>query len=226
LRDKRKLFIVISKRQNKHDKRKIMPRGVELATEYRVPTEDRNATSRQKEPDRRALFLSQMSELLLDKPQECYGQPIKEINFNRRFGTLVLGLDQDGVLPSLINQPQLDELYEFGFRPKAEFHITVLNFTNGRRIRSLRGVSHRKKQDRVEKESQEIDWSWQPTGEFYSYQGRQHGSLKMMALVDCPGSEVFYQRLEDKLPGLDLARNPMHITLLETTATQLLAASP
>lgn len=139
---------------------------------------------------------------------------IRDIRFNRRYGTMLLTLNNKKTLPRLIEPGHLDEFREFGFRPKDDLHITILNYENGRRL--LHGLGGNRHLGVVQREAKAIDWSWRPTGVFVPFMGRRRNTnvIKLITLVDCPGSETFYNVLEDNMSGLDLERHPMHITLM------------
>lgn len=169
-----------------------------------------------KESQPRALFLVERpviqvsTEAPLDHERR---ERIQKLKFNRRMGTLLLELNEKKVLTKLLSRSQREEFLQFGFRPQKEPHITVLSYCNGLRIiKALNG--DRKKLASVEAEASKVDWSWRPTGEFFSFQGRRRGNLRIMTLIDCPGAEELYGRLEEELPDLRLERDPMHMTLM------------
>lgn len=140
---------------------------------------------------------------------------IQSIQFNRFFGTMVLSLNDKKTLPRLIEAKHMEEYTAFGFKPKDDLHITVLNYENGRRILDAFG-GNRKVFAAVENEAGKVDWSWKPTGVFVPFQGkrRETNVLKLITIVECPGSEIFYRELESQIDGLQLERHPMHITLM------------
>ncbi len=155
------------------------------------------------EPAQRALF----------SVEQTARHDIHRLKFSRNLGTLLLFLDARRTVRQLLEPEQIKELREFGFTPVRDPHITILNFNNGRRLyQALDG--RRGRLNQVKRQAKKIDWRWQPTGQVVPFRGRHSGNLKLIALIDCPGSEQLYEHLEDTLPGLEIDRGPMHITLM------------
>lgn len=140
-------------------------------------------------------------------------QEIRKVVLKRNLGTMVLGLDRR-VLRRVLSDTQLKDLTRFGFEPKPNPHITVVNFNNASMLLNALG-GHRRKLAAVKKEADDIDWTWRSTGILVPFHGRQTGALKIVNLVDCPGIEEFNQRMEDNLPGLVLERHPPHVTIMK-----------
>jgi hypothetical protein len=139
--------------------------------------------------------------------------PIARTKFDHYAGTLLLELNSKRALQVLLEDNQCKELKQEGFAPLHNPHITVLNFSNASRIIDVMD-RQRRRLAAVAAEADRIDWSWRPTGIVLPLRTKRSDGTKVVSLVDCPGAEHLFEILEDKLPGLNLERQPMHVSLM------------
>jgi len=147
--------------------------------------------------------------------------PVNKVSFYNHLGTLMLDVGGSDLARTLVEESRLAELANHGFIPKDQLHITVLNYANGNRIlRSLRQFPTEERstllQD-IEQTAISLDWSWRPSGQLHAFRrpGRNGGNLKLVMPVDCPRVVDFYDEVDSLLLGAQLARLPMHITVLK-----------
>ncbi|MBI4034415.1 hypothetical protein HY380_00785 [Candidatus Saccharibacteria bacterium] len=145
--------------------------------------------------------------------------PLNGVVFRSEQSTLTLDVYDPNLAKDLVGATELADLQEHGFRLTEEPHITVINYVNGRNI--LRKIDYFSETGQaiilrnIETIANRQDWSWRPTGELHSFVGRNYNILKIIAMVDCPGVEGFYRQIEELVPGGEIERHPMHITLLK-----------
>lgn len=152
----------------------------------------------------------------LSPPRER--RSIKSVDFNLERSSLVLSLERSGLAESLVDPGELNRLQDHGFQVADQPHITILNFSSGDNIlkalekysQSGQGIILRS----IEKIAQRQDWNWTPTGEVHPFVGKNRSKLKMIAMVECPAVANFYKELEELIPGVEIERYPMHITLM------------
>ena len=163
-------------------------------------------------------------------PPELHGGwPIKGMRFSHEQATLMLDIDGDNLAEELLGKQKLAELTEHGFLLTDRPHITVLNYGSGNSILREMGQYSQAGQGVLLRDIERIatrqDWSWLPRGEFHRFVGRDQGLLKLIAMIDCPGVAQFYEEVEEYLPGVQIERHPMHITLLKKRVSETDLAS-
>lgn len=145
--------------------------------------------------------------------------PVNSIKFQPEQGTLVLEVGNKNLVRNLLGQSRLEELAGEGFRLARGPHITIMNYGSGSnllsRIEQYSSAGRAILLRDVERIAGSQDWSWEPTGDIHPFIGRSRGTLKLIAMVNCPGVVNFYNEIEELLPGVEIERHPMHITLLK-----------
>jgi hypothetical protein len=185
------------------------PRGVDVRPVF-VPEN----LSEQEAPDQEALLsLSGIHGAIVTRPAHERSYGIKRQNFDTFHGTLLLELNEKKTINTLLDGGQKKALREEGFSPLSNPHITVINNANARRIvNALDG--NRKKLAAVSAEVGDIDWTWRPTGIVFPLQTKAKDGIKIVSLVECPGTSELFERLEDSLPELELEPQHAHISIM------------
>ena len=152
-------------------------------------------------------------------PEDQTHWPVNGFDFFSERGTLTLDVHSPELAYSLVGVSALEELQQQGFQPTNKPHITVINFASGQNLLgSLERYSPAGRQiilRDVERIARGQDWAWRPTGEIQPFVGRDQTMLKLIAMIDCPGVDKFYDDIESLVPGVEIERYPMHITLLK-----------
>lgn len=134
-----------------------------------------------------------------------------EVKLDEQTGTVLLGLDGEGQIG-----PELAAYMESrGFPPKAEFHLTLIGFQQGVRLKKAFDENP-ELADEVAALARSIDWRIHDTGEFYEltkqYEGEDPPRQTIIEMKSCPAAEDFIRQLND-LTGLKLQEQPPHVTL-------------
>lgn len=135
-----------------------------------------------------------------------------DVRFDAKTGTLLLGLGGEEIIdPDVMGAAESE-----GFKPKDEFHLTVIGFKQGKLLKAAIKANPELAAS-VEKLATEIEWGIQPTGERYKlsklYEGEDAPRESIIEMLQCPGAENFFASINE-LTGLELQEQPPHVTLL------------
>ncbi|MBI3957038.1 MAG: hypothetical protein HY340_03550 [Candidatus Kerfeldbacteria bacterium] len=140
-------------------------------------------------------------------------------------GTVKYGLDRD----LLSTEKTMSFAQERGYEPKSEFHVTLIGFRNGKKIREAlkRLAPDRQRQTigRINDLIAETDWTITNAEQQLMHitkdyvvvdQDRQERSREtresVIQLLQLRGTEIFYQKINEML-GTSLEAPPTHLTL-------------
>lgn len=153
------------------------------------------------------------------QPETSGRWPILDINFNPASSSMILDVGYLNLAEAIVGEEGIQELAGHGFVRTAKPHITVLGYPTGDNIKKKIGHYSPVGQSiilrTIENAAKRHEWQWRPTGELHPFIGRNHGILKLIAGVECPDVEEFYDEVQEIIPGVEIEQYPMHITLLK-----------
>lgn len=148
--------------------------------------------------------------------------PAITADFELARGSLVLRFDVFSLKPELLQAVQAR-----GFRPKAEFHLTIIGYRTGAQLKKILARMPAAKSASLIAELRNlimnIDWSIETLPQYF-YLKRQYPAEttpreSIIQIAECAGANRLYSELTHLVPGQFFKKPPLHITLATRSST-------